>query len=174
MSHGDFFVTPQPTKIAIIHSIFEMQGSSSEFSFLFKCFTNCIWKNHFLVPPSEGSLSKNFPYDIQKKSKSFNTIDKAIQEKQPISMIVTVWHTGCSIMIDQKFELHTQAKIQPRSWERCSFSFDVWIFWNCAFESSKKFHIVFKFWWNFDAQIFRICKIHRKLRSKQMSLLLSQ
>ena len=89
-------------------------------------------------------------------------------------MIVTVWHTGCSIMIDQKFELHTQATIQPRSWKRCSFSFDVWIFWNCAFDSSKKFHIVLKYWWNFDAQIFRICKKHRKSRSKQMSVLLCQ
>ena len=75
--------------------------------------------------------------------------------------------TGCFIMKVKKFELHTQARIQAVSWERCTFSNEILSFWNCACKNSKEFHVFFKFCMNFDAQID---KIHWKLRIKQMSV----
>ena len=37
-------------------------------------------------------------------------------------------------------------------------------FWSCVSKNSEAFCIIFKFGWNFDAQILKIGKIHRKLK----------
>ena len=63
-------------KIAVTHSIFDIEGSSFGLSHLFVCSTNAILqlrlydqfvKNNFLVPPSEGGWGKNFKFKICQK-----------------------------------------------------------------------------------------------------------
>ena len=44
-------------------------------------------------------------------------------------------------------------------------------FWSCVCKNSKAFPIFFKFGRNFDAQILKIGKIHRKSKIKQTSVL---
>ena len=61
-------------------------------------------------------------------------------------------YTGCFIMIEIKFELHIQARIQAVSWERCTFSDEILTFLNCASKNSKEFHVFLKFGGNFDVQ----------------------
>ena len=43
-------------------------------------------------------------------------------------------------------------------------------FWNCASKNSKEGSVFFKFGRNFDAQILKIHKMHRKIRIEQMPL----
>ena len=62
------------------------------------------------------------------------------------------WISECSIIKVKKFELHTRAKIQAVSWERCPFSNEILTFWNCASKNSKEFHVFLKFGGNFDVQ----------------------
>ena len=54
-------------------------------------------------------------------------------------------------------------------WQNFPFT---WTFWSCVSKNSKKFHVFFKFVWNFHAQILKICKIHWKLRVRQTPVLL--
>ena len=54
-------------------------------------------------------------------------------------------------MIEIKFELHTRARIQAVSWERCTFSNEILTFCNCASKNAKEFNVFFKFGGNFDA-----------------------
>ena len=68
-------------------------------------------------------------------------------------------------MIDQKFELYTQAV----SWKRSIFH-DDWTFSNIVSKNSKEC-CLFLISVEFDAKILKICKIHRKSRIKQMSVL---
>ena len=74
-----------------------------------------------------------------------------------MTMFDYVWqYTGWFIMIEIKFELHTRARIQAVSWERCTFSNEILTFCNCASKNAKEFNVFFKFGGNFDAWILKI------------------
>ena len=55
-------------------------------------------------------------------------------------------------MIEIKSELHTWAKIQAVSWERCPFFNEILTFLNCASKNSKEFHVFLKFSGNYDVE----------------------
>ena len=56
------------------------------------------------------------------------------------------------MIIIEKFELHTWARIQAVSWESCTFSNEILTFIDCAYENSKEFHVFLKFGGNFNVQ----------------------
>ena len=55
-------------------------------------------------------------------------------------------------MIENKFELHTRARIQAVHWERSTFSNEILTFLNCASKNSKEFDVFLKFGGNFVVQ----------------------
>ena len=48
-------------------------------------------------------------------------------------------------MIEMKFELHTRARIQAVSRERCIFFNEILTFGNCASKNDKEFHVFAKY-----------------------------
>ena len=58
-------------------------------------------------------------------------------------------------MIETMFELHSQARIQAGSWERCTFSNEIL---TCASKNSNEVTVFFKFGRNFNANILKYAK----------------
>ena len=63
-------------------------------------------------------------------------------------------------MIDKKFQLHAQARIQAVILKRCIFSNEILTFQNYAFKNYKEAPVYFKYSRNFDAKILKICKMY--------------
>ena len=62
-------------------------------------------------------------------------------------------------MIENKFEINNQARIQAVSWKRCSFFNEILTF-VIVLPKIQDVSVFFKFGMNFDAQIVKICNIH--------------
>ena len=127
---------------------------------------------HFLFPPQGSHIMKdkkvlNISIFNFLGGGPFLLMMKDLQRYQLILLFKDNESTGWFIMIEKKFDLHTRAKIQALSWERCTFSNGILPLWNCAFKNPEEFHVVFKFGGNYDAQIFKIYKLHWKLGIKQ-------
>ena len=72
-------------------------------------------------------------------------------------------------LILQKFKMNAQPQGHFKTFNILqTFSYT---FWCCVSKISKEFRMFLKVGWNFDAQIFKICKIHLKWRIKQTSVL---
>ena len=79
--------------------------------------------------------------------------------------------TGCPTGTDIKFTMNARPKDNFHTshiWQNFHYTCT---FWSCVCKNSKAFSIFFKFGRNFDAQILKIWKRHRKLRIKQTSVL---
>ena len=79
--------------------------------------------------------------------------------------------TGCHTGTDIKFKMNARPQDHFHTshiWQNFPYTCT---FWSCVCKNSKAFPIFFKVGRNFDAQILKIWKRHRKLRIKQTSVL---
>ena len=135
-----------------------------------------LQKRRSVPPPPKGHLldswAKNFFWLYEVSNPLFhNILFTYVPLMLGYNFLTKILsYTGWFIMIEKKIELHTRARIQAASWERCTFSNDILTFWNCASKYSKELNVFFKFGRYFDYQILKMCKIQWKWRIKQKSV----